>query len=227
MKMLSFTMLLRALLLTILVPVALGAPVSQESSPPTLSLVSGISDAKVTDGLSRSEVDHANKVGWHLEGNKIVIGSKTRSNGKGSPLLDGHSAHGTGVSNIANALKDKGAPSINGWTNNATSQRTTKLGLNHANKMNKQYKGRKGLGGSQTGGYAARGTGLSDSGALGGTSGGISGGASGGNSGGMTGSEGTTTGNATTTATTTGSYSTVSGTATSGDEFVPYILKHR
>lgn len=106
-----FTMLFNSLLLTIMMPLALGAPASQGSTPPTLSLVNTLSDAvNVTQSHSESGVDRANKAALHLQGNR------------GTPSFDAHSALGTGVS-IGAAHR--------GW----------KLGLNRANKLNKSYKG--------------------------------------------------------------------------------------
>ena len=163
----TFAMLLHSLLLTILMPVALGAPVSP--TPPTLSLVNTRSDAvNATQSLSESGVDRANNADLHLQGHRGATGSETSSKNRGTPSHDAHSAHGTGVG--------KGT-----WDHG-------KLPLNNANKMNQKYKGITFLGESETSGHAAQSTGVSST--LVGLSGGTAGGASGGTS---SGAGGTTT----------------------------------
>ena len=138
----TFAMLLHSLLLTILMPVALGAPVSEGSTPPTLSLVDTRSDAvNATHSLSESGVDRANKAALHLQGHRGATGSETSSKNRGTPSHDAHSAHGTGV---GKGTWDRG-----------------KLPLNNANKMNQKYKGKMSLGESETSGHAAQGTGVS------------------------------------------------------------------
>lgn len=155
-------MLLHSLLLTILMPVALGAPVSKGSTPPTLSLVSTTSHVlNATDSLSESGVHRANKAALHLPGNR----------GAGTPSFDAHSALGTHVSLGRGHL---------GWD----------LGLNRANRMNDDYRGERSLGGSETSWHAAQGTGARSGDALGGSSGGTVGGASDGDPRGVEGTTG-------------------------------------
>lgn len=123
--MFPFTMLLHSLLLTILIPVVLGAPVSQGSTPPTLSLVSTISTViKATDSLPESGVNRAKKAVLHLQGDRGANGSEISSKNRGTHVWDAHSALGTGVSISTGRL---------GW----------ELGLNRANRMDDQYRGRR------------------------------------------------------------------------------------
>ena len=181
-------MFLQFWLLAILVPLALGAPVPRASGPPTLTLVDSISDAKSISNLPKSEVNRANKVGWHLEGNSIVIGSKATSDKQGSPL--GPKKMGLNRANKPSWYLKSGKA--------RTGSKTTE----------------KEKGSSSLSGYLALSTGVSSSGS--GISGGTSSQGSGSNTGTggtTTGSEGTTTG----TGTTTGSESTTSGTTTSSD----------
>ena len=76
-------MLFQSWLLTILVPLTLGAPVSREPSPPTLTIVDNMANATSPEKVAEI-------------GNKIALGSKSRL--QGSASTDGYSALGSGSS---------------------------------------------------------------------------------------------------------------------------------
>ncbi len=167
-------MLHQSWLLAILASLVLCAPVARESGPLTLTLIHGISDANLTDGLRKVEVDRANKQGRPLEGKNIVIGSKTTSNDTSEESK--YEPNGKMGLNRANKISWalKGGPA--GSTNTTTDKGSQSLD-----------------------GHPAHNTGVSYSGALSGTSGGTVGEnfshGSGGDTGASnTGSRGTTTG---------------------------------
>ena len=232
-------MLFQSWLLTILVPLALGAPVSRAPSPPTLTILDNIVNATSPEKLAES-------------GKKIALGSKSRLHGSAS--TDEYPALSNGVSHKGKNIlegQEKGSPwldaypslrngsSLNG-TAGGTSQDIGKMGLNRANKMHTYQKGRADNGGSNST--------LSDGETLEESSGGKLGGTSSHGSEGITidttttgielgtvndtGSGATTTGEQGTTAgtgTTSGSSSTVSGTNTpsSSDGTTSSTSKHK
>lgn len=119
---LSTTMLLQSWLLTTLVPLALGAPVFRESSPPTLTIMDSIANATSPEKLAESR-------------HKIALGSKSRLQGSASsdeyPSL-GHGVRHKGKTALEGEENGNGS-SLNG-TAGDTSQEPTKMGLNRANK---------------------------------------------------------------------------------------------
>lgn len=144
-------MLFQSWLLTILVPLALGAPVSREPSPPTLTIMD------IANATSREKLADSGK--------KIVLSSKTR-------------LHGSASSDEYPALGNGGGHKSKTGTAGGISQNPGKMGLNHANKMNIFYKNGANSGGSNItrsdggslslGGSEGRGTGVSSTGAVGG-----------------------------------------------------------
>ena len=76
-------MLFQSWLLTILVPLTLGAPVSREPSPPTLTIVDNMANATSPEKVAEI-------------GNKIALGSKNRL--QGSASTDEYSDLGSGSS---------------------------------------------------------------------------------------------------------------------------------
>ena len=116
-------MLFQSWLLTVLVPLAFGAPFSQEPNPPTLTIMD-LANATSPEKLAES-------------GNRIVLGSKNRL--QGSASTDEYSALG-----IAVGHKGKSG------TAGGTSWVPGKMGLNRANKMNRIIKSGAHDGGSNT-----------------------------------------------------------------------------
>ena len=96
-----------------LVPQALGAPVSQEPSPPTLSIMD-LANATSPEKLADS-------------GKKIVLGSKGR-------------LHGSASSDEYPALGNGGGHKSKTGTAGDTLEDPTKMGLNRANKMHEHFK---------------------------------------------------------------------------------------
>ena len=166
-------MLPQSWLLTILVPLALGAPVPSESNTPTLTLLNNLSNAKSSAAnLPKAALDPANKHGSHRKGNKNLA--------QGSPSLQASPAFSTGQSANTTTLNDQ------------TGTDPHKMGLNHANKMSSyQFKGQTlatnltfsnsdqlhAAPGSDVGDLGAGGGGAESSGELAETSGGMVGGA--------------------------------------------------
>ena len=207
-------MLFQSWLLTILVPLALGAPVSRAPSPPTLTILDNIVNATSPEKLAES-------------GKKIVLGSKSRLHGSAS--IDEYPALSNGVGHKGKNIlegQEKGSPWLNAYpslrngsslsgTAGDASQDIGKMGLNRANKMGAYKKS-----GADNGRSNFT---LSDGETLEESSGGKLGGTSSHGSEGITidttttGSGATTTGQQGTppgTGTTSGSGSTVSGTNT-------------
>ena len=106
-------MLFQSWLLIMLVPLALGAPVSQEPRPPTLTIMD-IANATSPEKLANS-------------GKKIALGSKSRLHGSASS--DEYPALGNGGGH-----KNKTGTAGDTWEN------AGKMGLNRANKMHTYYK---------------------------------------------------------------------------------------
>ena len=115
-------MLFHSWLLTVLVPLALGAPVSQERSPPTLTLMDNIANAKSPDKLAES-------------GTKALLGSKSRL--QGSASTDEYPALSTGVGRKGgNIVEGQVKESGSGLNRTADSTRNNNhMGLNRANKL--------------------------------------------------------------------------------------------
>lgn len=115
-------MLFHSWLLTVLVPLALGAPVSQERSPPTLTSMDNIANATSPDKLAES-------------GNKILLGSKSRL--QGSASTDEYPALSTGVGrkggNIVNGQEKESGSGLNRTAD--STRNNNHMGLNRANKM--------------------------------------------------------------------------------------------
>ncbi|CAD6594385.1 MAG: hypothetical protein ASARMPREDX12_008889 [Alectoria sarmentosa] len=228
--MVPFTTLLQLWLLTILVPLALGAPVLRESVSP--SVASG-GDTSNTDNSERHMgLNRANKVIY-------VKGSKTTSDDKGSPSLGGYSAHGTGVIYKESSTFGKGsgteaARSLSTGTSSGTSGVTSggakgdisggaSIGTSSDGRASKELKegGSHGDHGEHIGGMKG---GKMHEQAESQGSGGTTGSAA------STGSERTTTGSESTTdttGTTTGGESTASGTATGSDGTTSSKSKHK
>ena len=132
-------MLFQSWLLTILVPLALGAPVFREPSPPTLTIMDSMANATSPEKFaeSRKKIVLASKgrlqgsasSEYSTLGNGVGHKGKTTSEGeeKGSQLLDEYPTFGNGSS-------------LNG-TAGDTSQEPNKMGLNRANKMATYRKG--------------------------------------------------------------------------------------
>ena len=216
-------MLFPSWLLTVLVPLALGAPFSQEPSPPTLT---------ITDMVNATSPENFAK-----SGNKIALGSKSRL--RGSASTDEYTALGDCAGHEGKSIlggQEKGsqlldansAPrneSSHSRSAGGTSEAPGKMGLNRANNMKVHYKGGAGKDGSNTT--------LSDKSGEGGTlhstladsSGGGIRGTSCQGSGSITGQQGTSPG----TVTTSGSSSTVSSTNTPSpsDGTTSSTLKHK
>ena len=125
-------MLFQSWLLTVLLPLALGAPFSQEPSPPTLTIMNMV-NATSPEKFAKS-------------GNKIALGSKGRLRGSAStdedPALDNCVGH-EGKSILGR--QEKGSPLLDAYPalrngSGSTSEPFGKMGLNKANRMNVHYK---------------------------------------------------------------------------------------
>ena len=151
-------------LLAILVSLTLGVPLSRESGTPSLTLVP-LSDTKVSYGPKKMGLNRANKASWNFKSMEDQVGGKAISNGLGTQSLGSYSALSTGVGSSR--------------TSGGTSYGPKKMGLNRANIPSWNLKDAKNRAGSKTifeqkgvssvGGSLAYSTGVSHSGALGGT----------------------------------------------------------
>ena len=171
-------MLFQSWLLTILVPLTLGAPVSREPSPPTLTIMDNIVNATSPEKVAEI-------------GKKIALGSKSRL--QGSALTDEYPALGNGVGHRGKSIlegQEKGSSwldayaalrngsSLNG-TAGGSSEEPGKMGLNKANRMHTYQKIGAGIVGSNitlsdegslsAGGSEGQGPSVSGIGAVGGT----------------------------------------------------------
>ena len=132
-------MLFQSWLLTILVPLALGAPVFRAPGPPTLTILDNIANATSPEKLAES-------------GKKIVLGSKSRLHGSAS--TDEYPALGNGVGHTGKNIlegQEKGSPWLDAYPTlrngsslsgeaGDTSLDPGKMGLNRANKMHTYQK---------------------------------------------------------------------------------------